>query len=187
MGAIRCFIAVFLDPAIRPRVEAFQQKLARSGAEVKWVEPQNLHFTLKFLGEVESGRLDGIARLLSGAVSGVRAFDLELGAVGAFPGMRNPRVVWIGLRAGGEALAALAARVEEAMKAEGFLQDGKGASPHLTIGRVRSGRNLHDLAREMASNPPPPGSMKAREVQLTSSDLGPRGPVYTPLHVIRLE
>lgn len=186
MSEVRCFVAVFLDPAIRPRVAAFQRQLARSSADVKWVEPENLHFTLKFLGDVESGHLDAIGGALETAVAGVEAFGLELGGVGVFPSMRVPRVVWIGVCAGKDALADLAGRVEEAVKAEGFQGDGKGFSPHLTIGRVRSPRNLQALAEQLSSASPPAGSMRVDRVQLTSSNLTRLGPVYAPVRVIPL-
>ncbi|MEW5865390.1 MAG: RNA 2',3'-cyclic phosphodiesterase [Bacillota bacterium] len=186
MSAIRCFIAVFLDPAIRPKVAAFQRQLARAGADVKWVEAENLHFTLKFLGDVQSTRLEGIGRALEAAVAGVQAFELGLGGAGAFPNTRNPRVIWIGVSTGRDPLIDLASRVEEAMKAEGFRQDGKGLSPHLTIGRVRSARNLHALAQELSSSSPPVATMRVDRVQLTSSDLTTHGPVYAPVRVIPL-
>lgn len=186
MSAIRCFIAVFLDPAIRPRVAAFQKQLARAGADVKWVEPENLHFTLKFLGDVESASLDEIGRALEAAVADVQAFELGLGDAGAFPNIRNPRVIWIGVNSGREPLIDLAGSVEEAMKAKGFQQDGKGLSPHLTIGRVRSARNLHALAQELSSNLPPVASMRVDRVQLTSSNLTAHGPVYADIRAIPL-
>jgi len=184
--SIRCFIAVFLDPALRSQVAAVERHLAQSGADVKWVEPENLHFTVKFLGDVEESRLLTIGGVLRACMADTRPFEMDLGALGAFPGMRDPRVIWVGVNGGREPFVALARAVEEAMKAEGFRREGKGTSPHLTIGRVRSGRNLDALVDRLSTGSPLDGSMMVDRVQLTASELTNRGPLYRPVEVVTL-
>ncbi len=187
MKGVRSFIAVFLDPATRARVAAFQERLAGTGADVKWVEPHNLHLTLKFLGDVEPTRLDEIGRALEAAASGTRQFELGIAGAGVFPNARNPRVVWLGVREGREALLDLARRVEHAMEALGFPRDEKGFSPHLTIGRVRSPRNAQALVREAtAVGAAPEASVRVARVELESSTLAPQGPTYSPVRVVEL-
>ncbi|MGE5586825.1 MAG: RNA 2',3'-cyclic phosphodiesterase [Clostridia bacterium] len=186
MTSIRCFIAVFLDPALRPQVVALQRHLAQSGADVKWVEPENLHFTIKFLGDVEESRLAGLAASLRACVGEVNPFELSLGAAGAFPRLQDPRVIWVGVEAGRQPFVTLASMVEEAMKAEGFKREGKGISPHLTVGRARSGRNLHALADRLASSAPLEGTMKVDKIQLVASELTSRGPIYNPVATVSL-
>lgn len=186
MRSVRCFIAVFLDPALRPQVVALQRHLAQSGADVKWVEPENLHFTLKFLGDVEESRLEALTKRLQACVGGVDAFELGLGAAGAFPRIQDPRVIWVGVSVGRQPFVTLASIVEETMKAEGFRREGKGISPHLTIGRVRSGRNLHALADRLSSSAPLEGTMRVDTVQLVASELASRGPIYSPVAIVSL-
>ncbi|MDI7246871.1 MAG: RNA 2',3'-cyclic phosphodiesterase [Bacillota bacterium] len=186
MRPVRCFIAVFLDPALRPQVTTLQRHLAQSGADVKWVEPENLHFTLKFLGDVDESRVSAVGERLRTCVQGARAFDIGLGAPGAFPRVRDPRVIWVGVSSGKEPFVALASTVEEAMKTEGFRSEGKNVSPHLTVGRVRSARNLDILVERLSSSPPLEGSMRVHRVRLMASDLTNRGPVYSEIAAIPL-
>ncbi|MGE5593841.1 MAG: RNA 2',3'-cyclic phosphodiesterase [Betaproteobacteria bacterium] len=186
MQAVRSFIAVFLDPALRPQVVELQRRLAQSGADVKWVEPENLHFTLKFLGDVESSRLEALTGRLRACVVGVRGFELALGPAGAFPRVQDPRVIWVGVSAGRAQFTALASLVEEAMKAEGFRGERREISPHLTVGRVRSARNVRALAERLSSSAPLHGGMRVDAVQLVASELTVRGPVYRPIAVVSL-
>jgi len=186
LKAVRSFIAIFLDPALRPQVVELQRRLAQSGADVKWVEPENLHFTLKFLGDVESSRLEALTGRLKACVEGVRGFELAVGPVGAFPRLQDARVIWVGVSAGREEFTALASLVEEAMKAEGFRSERREISPHLTIGRVRSSRNVRALAERLASSAPLQGGMKVDTVHLVTSELTARGPVYRPIAAVPL-
>ncbi|HHX26101.1 MAG TPA: RNA 2',3'-cyclic phosphodiesterase [Firmicutes bacterium] len=186
MDTVRCFVAVFLHPSLHREIAAIQKRLSHSGADVKWVEPCNLHFTLQFLGDVEAMRIPGIADALRECVADSCGFELELDSVGAFPHLNNPRVLWVDVGTGRERLVSLMSTVGEAMKMEGFARDKKGLSPHLTIGRVRSPRNLKALLEKLNSGMDITGKMEVTKIQFTASELTPRGPVYSPIDVIPL-
>ena len=186
VGTVRCFVAVFLHPSLHPEVTALQKKLSYSGADIKWVKPDNLHFTLQFLGDVEDVRIPAITDALRECVADFSGFELELNGIGAFPNLLNPRVLWVGVGAGREKLISLMSTVREAMKMQGFAGDSKGFSPHLTIGRVRSGRNLKALSGKLSPGLTVEGRMEVTEIQFTASELTNRGPIYSPVEIIPL-
>jgi 2'-5' RNA ligase len=184
---IRAFVAVPLAEELRPGVVAIQDRLRRCPARVKWVEAQNLHFTLKFLGDIGP---EGVQRVLAAsrrAAENVSAFDLELAGVGAFPNPRRPRVVWVGSLAGAEALTELAERVEGHLAALGFARENRPFQAHLTIGRFRDPEQAGGLAEALAAEPEAGlGTMPVRAFELMRSDLRPSGPIYTSLGTIPL-
>ena len=139
---MRLFVAVELDPEVRAEVAAAIDALRRhpviGAASVKWVEPRNLHVTLQFLGEVESGQAEAVARALA-PVSPLPAFRAGLGPFGTFPARGGPRVMWIGVREGTAALGALREEVVRRLAPLGFASGGQPYRPHLTVGRVRRG------------------------------------------------
>ncbi len=186
MGTVRCFVAVFLHPSLRTEMATLQKKLSYSGADIKWVEPDNLHFTLQFLGDVENVRIPSITDALRDCLTDSCRFELELNTIGAFPNLLNPRVLWVGVGAGRERLISLMSTVQEAMKMEGFARDSKGFSPHLTIGRVRSSRNLKALTGKLGSGLTVKGTMEVTEIQFTTSELTNKGPIYSPIEIIPL-
>jgi 2'-5' RNA ligase len=186
VDTVRCFVAVFLDPSLHRQIATIQKRLSHSGADIKWVEPCNLHFTLQFLGDVETARIPSIADALRECVTDSHGFELQLNSVGAFPHLQNPRVLWVGIGAGKGRLINLMSMVGEAMKMEGFPRDKKGFSPHLTIGRVRSLRNLKALLEKLNSNINVEGKMQVASIQFTASELTTRGPIYTPIDIIPL-
>ncbi|MHB0886904.1 MAG: RNA 2',3'-cyclic phosphodiesterase [Bacillota bacterium] len=182
----RLFVAVHLPPDLVSGVTRVQDQLRRSRADVKWVEEENLHLTLKFLGEVPEGRVPSVREALT-AVGEVAPFRVSLRGVGAFPGPGSPKVVWVGLSDGASEFVRLAGAVDRALAARGFARERRPASPHLTIGRVRGPSNLEALRRGMdAVGPAAIGSFECREARLYRSVLGTGGPVYTVLETIPL-
>src|SRR5262245_269882 len=166
---IRAFIAVELSDAARRAAAAVCQALraAAGGPDVRWVRPEALHVTLRFLGQLETSRLPALVESVAAALAGSAPFRLELGAVQLFPGPGRPRVVV--LEVGPEApLAALAAAVERGVVAAGCEPEPRRFRPHLTLGRVR-GR----AAPDVATAPPPPSPFEVTEAVLFRSDLGP--------------
>jgi 2'-5' RNA ligase len=178
---LRLFVAVNLSPEIRERLAAAQEHLRRARADVSWVRPENMHVTLKFLGETAEERLDPL-RLALGAVARAHApFRLTVAGVGSFGG-RVPRVVWVGVTDGAEPLTALARRVEAALDELGFAREKRGFTAHLTLGRVRSPKNVEGLAagiREIQEERF--GAVAAEAFELIRSELRPGGSVYTVL------
>ncbi|HHY47346.1 MAG TPA: RNA 2',3'-cyclic phosphodiesterase [Firmicutes bacterium] len=179
---IRSFVACPLDAGLVPRVVEVQERLREACADVKWVEPRNLHFTLKFLGEVDEGLISAMGEGLRGALKHHEAFTLEISGLGAFPSIAAPRVVWAGVGRGGTELESLARSIEDIAAGLGIPREKKGFSPHLTLGRVRSPRNLERLTRILRSEAPGVlGTMQVREVVLMRSQLAGTGPTYSAL------
>lgn len=178
---MRLFVAVSLPPEIRERLAAVQDRLRRAQADVSWVRPENIHATLKFLGETEEKRLERIRPALADAARAGAPFSMELSGVGSFGG-RIPRVVWVGVGEGAEPLTQLAARIEVALARVGFPKERRGFSPHLSLGRVRSPRNAEALLAALQEFQAEGfGSVTTTQVELMQSQLKPTGSVYTVL------
>lgn len=190
-------MAVVLPDALRRTLAALPATLHTGDADVKWVEPQNLHLTLKFLGDAEDSRLAALTEALRAAVRPHLPFTITIQGIGAFPNAQHPRIIWVGIAEGAPALIALAASVDRACAKLGFPKDVRPFAPHLTIGRlrqaeaaaprpsgqrVRSSRGPASLAESLKTadyrgGPPIP----VGHVTLFQSTLSPHGPTYTPL------
>ena len=192
--ALRAFFAVELPETIRDEVAALQATLRAIGADVRWVEQANLHLTLKFLGDVEETSLPPLTTALANALAAHAPFPLHLDGIGAFPSATHPRVLWVGVGLGQEALAALAQTVEQVCIAQGLPAAEPPFSAHLTLGRVRApGRPsarvrglappIHHLHTFEFHNPTP---VPVERVTLFRSRLSPHGPAYTPLAILPL-
>ncbi len=188
MSAIRSFIAVESSPEVRQAAGRLIQQLARLGRDVKWVEPENMHLTLQFLGDVASEQIPAISQAVRQAAAECRPFDLEIRGTGAFPNLRRPNVFWLGVGQGAEELAALAQKVQQALQKLGFRPEERPFHGHLTLGRVRRGGGqlaalIEHLRKEHAFQA---GWIPVRQLTLFSSQLTPQGPIYTPLDHARL-
>jgi len=179
--SIRTFIAVEIPDEARDVISSVISELRGFCSGVRWVPPENLHLTLKFLGNLNPERLSALRSALGGALVGARAFGITLSGIGAFPDLRRPRVFWIGVGDGREDFEELYNRVEDALSGEGFPREGRRFSPHLTIGRVKSPKGLGGAASKIADITFPPQKFIVDEVVLMRSDLKPSGPIYTPL------
>ena len=179
--SVRCFVSVDIeDPGILDALGRLQACLEGTGANLKCVERENIHLTLRFLGDVR----DGLLGELKGLVSGLRfdPFRIDLCRVGAFPSLRRPRVIWVGVTEGVEELARIFNRLESGLVGLGFKPEGRGLSPHITIARVRSGRNRDRLIEQVRNRADESyGAHEVRYVRLKRSVLTPRGPVYSTL------
>jgi 2'-5' RNA ligase len=188
LETIRAFIAVPVTDEIKVLVGDLEQDLRTVGADVKWVEPKNLHITLKFLGNIAQADVEGLTGALERVVAGVRAFEVVVSGAGTFPPGRRPRVVWVGLADGREQLTDLGVKVEEACGTLGFEREKRAFRPHLTIGRVRRGsRALPELADEISRVAFNPLKLGVDSINLVRSRLSPRGPTYTLLEGFALE
>ncbi|PIQ83787.1 MAG: RNA 2',3'-cyclic phosphodiesterase [Candidatus Omnitrophica bacterium CG11_big_fil_rev_8_21_14_0_20_63_9] len=179
---MRAFIGLPLPHEIRASLKELQRELATAGADVKWVEPQNVHVTLKFLGEITEPQRQDIERRLREIGAASISFIAQLAKPGAFPSWSAPRVIWIGIEPGDKPMSALAARIEEAMGGVGIAKEPKPFAVHVTIGRVRSARGLRELSariRGLQWQPPKPWTVST--VTLYESRLSPGGPTYAVL------
>jgi len=186
---MRLFIALDIDEAIRQRLTAYIAGLKQLTSNIKWVPPESLHVTLKFIGEFPETRLDELTRAL--ATVGGQPFDLTFRNAGFFT-PRSPRVFWAGIAAGYE-LKALAAAIDSATAPLGIPQEARDFTPHLTLARTGSGRPqgspadrnkpvMYELKARVEAMPPPDfGTMTAREFFLYQSKTSPQGAVYTKL------
>lgn len=176
---IRCFIAVLLPEEIKAKACEIQDKLKRVNADVKWVEKENLHITLRFLGEIEEELVEKIKDTMLEIGKKFPPPKLEFKGIGAFPDLRRPRVIWIG----GEAplLGEIAKDLEERIRKLGIPPE-KPFSFHLTLGRVRSPKNLHSLTKALQEiGEINLGKTIAESFFLMRSILYPQGPQYSPI------
>lgn len=180
---IRTFVAVTISPALKGKIGELLTELALPQYDVKWVRPENLHLTLKFLGNVEEERVDTIAEVIEEVARSSRPFRLHLGGLGAFPNRRRPRVIWAGMTEGGRRLDQIAARLETGLGPLGFAQEKRRFSAHLTLGRTRSAKGLNELVRRIDQYSDfELGEMQVEDISLFASDLRPAGPIYTGLY-----
>ncbi len=181
--SLRLFVACELPGEAREALATVQRLLQEQGAEgLRWVRPEGIHLTLKFLGPVPARRLEAIERALARAVSEPFRLSVRLGRLGSFGGSTGLRVVWVGLEGDVEALARLAAQVEGAMESMGFERERRPFAAHLTLARVKDEaspqdrRRLFDLVRALELPPLPGATLDA--LSLMQSTLEPGGARY---------
>jgi len=179
----RLFVACELPGEAKEALAAVQRLLQERGTEgLRWVRPEGIHLTLKFLGEVPARRLEAIERALARAVQEPFSLSVRLGRLGSFGGSTGLRVVWVGLEGDVEELARLAARVEGALDPLGFPRERRPFAAHLTLARVKEGaspqdrRRLFELVRSL--EPPPLPGATLETVSLMQSTLEPGGARY---------
>ena len=185
MGKIRTFIAVDVaDERLKQQFAEFQKRLLDAGADAKLVTPENMHLTLRFLGEIDEDILHEVTDAMN--LVDFQSFNIRFKGVGAFPSLNRINVVWVGIREGDEELAKIAERLEPKLRAIGIPSDKKGFSPHLTVARVRTGRNKDRIAELISElNEKDFGSMRAESITLKKSVLTPSGPIYSTIFEVK--
>ncbi len=178
---VRCFVAVDIeDPNLLDSMVRAQDLLRGTGADLKMVERENIHLTMRFLGDVREGLLEELRGVVSGI--GFDPFLAELRGMGAFPSLRRPRVVWVGLTKGAAELSEIFKRLESGLTGLGFRPEGRGFSPHITLARVRSERNRERLAEQvMIKSDEGFGEFTLNYIRLKKSVLTPKGPIYSTI------
>ena len=156
---------------------------------IRWVAGKNIHLTLKFLGEVDINKIAAISQVIQAESQKIKPFELSVGGAGAFPTLRRPRVVWIGVQAP-QVLADLAGAVDRGTQQLGFEGEDRAFSPHLTLGRVSqnaSPQEVQSIAQVLSNTTIGKlGSFTVTRVTLFRSDLQPSGAIYTPLFTAAL-
>jgi len=191
---LRTFVAVEIAEEVRRRAAEIVERLrAGDAGVVKWVDPRNLHLTIKFLGATRRADLPRLGAALWSLAAGAAPFDLELAGAGAFPNLRRPQVIWLGVTAGQGELAALAGAAEATCAELGWTREEKPYRAHLTLGRMREPRRgarstpvgagpTAALARALeAERDAAAGRSPVRRLALIESQLRPNGPTYTVL------
>jgi 2'-5' RNA ligase len=183
MPRTRTFIAVEIGDDIRDNAVALQQALAKTGATVKWVEAQNLHVSLLFLGEVDDRELPSVCRAVKEVAATEPPFPLRVSGVGAFPTPRRPKILWAGVTDGADPLRRLYDKLEAKLLDLGcYRKEERGYTPHLTLGRVRSDADGFTLAKELPKRLAWDGGQTVvDEVLVFGSVLEKDGSVYTVL------
>lgn len=188
MNTIRTFIAIKIPEDIQEKLSDLQEKLQQAEAHVSWVKPDNIHLTLKFLGNIEEDQIPAIVSSLKESVKVVTPFQLQIGYAGAFPNIRFPRVVWIGVTDDENgSLKALQTDLNERLARVGFKEENGRFNPHLTLGRVRSQKNRSNLLRAIeAIINIWVGVIAVNAIYLIRSELKPTGSEYTDIAEIRI-
>lgn len=180
----RSFLCIEPEPALRATLGEWLQSLRRLAPRLKWVQPDAVHLTLKFLGEQPPEMLSELRNRLPGVLSanGHRTFYLELSGVGAFPNYRAPRVLWMDLSGETASLNDLWKTVENLAVSIGFPPETRPFRPHLTLARIKDpGDFTLALAKNLSESDPPMGRWKVGFVTLMRSELRPGGPLYSPI------
>ena len=179
--SIRSFLAFDIESdQVRKKLAHAQTLLLQTGADLKLVETENIHVTIRFLGNITPDMVDRIHDEMK-AVQ-FTPFNIQIKGLGAFPNIQYPRVVWAGIAEGANQLRDVFNQLESKLCQMGFASDPKGFSAHLTIARVRSGRNKSQLATLLTEKASYEfGSISAECLRLKQSDLTPKGPVYSTL------
>ncbi len=185
--SIRAFIAISLTKEIQNKILKIQEQLKESQADVKWVEPENIHLTLKFLGNVEEKKIEEIKEILEKISEEYEKFSMELLKIGAFPKLSNPRVIWISIEKGKEELQKIFLDLEEGLNKIGFKREERGFSAHITIGRVRSPLNRSELLERIKRIDFERMDLLVGKITLFKSTLTPKGPIYESLYEANLK
>jgi len=186
MSLLRTFIAVEIPPHVQKKIQQETEPLRKAiGASlVRWVAVQNIHLTLKFLGDVSPASVDILSQMLRTEADSYPAFDMHISEVGSFPSLRRPRVLYIGIQAPAE-LEALYRGIESACARLGYESETRDFSPHLTLGRVKQDASALDqqkIRRALAETKIDSlGTARVNSVHLYKSDLKPTGSVYTQI------
>jgi 2'-5' RNA ligase len=183
---VRTFLAIELDDAIRERLAAAQERLRSQAGGVKWVEAENIHLTLKFLGEIDEDVAPLVAEALGPVAAGIEPFEMRLAGLGAFPPHGAPRVVWAGVQEPSGRLLELHRRIERELEALGIEREDRPFTAHVTLGRIKDRpdpRLRHALDARAADDF---GSQAVTHVTFFQSVLSPAGPTYTALSRARL-
>jgi 2'-5' RNA ligase len=191
---MRTFISVELPDEIKKNITALVNELKNLSAAVKWVEPKNLHITLKFLGWVDEKNLDNLIELAAKAVAESRSFKAKFEGMGTFPEGKKPRVVWVGTAEGGDELCKIAQSLEKTLSKAGFRSEEREFKPHISIGRVKEKAprqiryeeidKLEDKIKGLQNEKF--GETMVDRIHIMKSTLTPTGPIYEKVKEIKL-
>lgn len=186
MNSIRAFIALDIPSHIQEEIEKQTSRLRKTMGEdsVRWVPPNNMHLTLKFLGNIPTSHVDFLKAMMTQASALVHPFEIHVIRFGSFPNSKRPHVLWAGIHAAAELLS-LQKKIEDGATRLGYEKEVRSFSPHLTIGRVRQGLPEQDLRKisnalfEIQHGKI--GTTRVDSIHLYQSDLNSEGSIYTKL------
>jgi RNA 2',3'-cyclic 3'-phosphodiesterase len=182
---MRAFMAVEVDTELVDKISEIQKNLAEANAQVKFVEPENLHFTFKFLGDISPEKAESIINMAEEKTKDYSPFDIKIKGTGVFPNMGYIRVIWLGVEEPG-AFSKMQEDFDQDFVKMGFKKE-RSYIPHLTIGRVKGVQNkelLVSIVKELQNIEV--GTMNVDRLVFKESELTPVGPIYTDLKEIYL-
>ena len=184
MVKFRGFIAV--DVPVFSKILEFEKDIRNSGADVKLVEPKNIHITLKFLGDIEEELIGNIEEVIKKSCENINSFNIMLKSSGVFPNYNYIKVVWIGIE-NIENLGKISSSIDEGTSKFGFEKEKRRFSAHLTIGRVKSAKNKERLLQIIKEYSDVEfGNIDVKFIELKKSELTSKGPIYTTLKEVKL-
>jgi 2'-5' RNA ligase len=183
---VRLFVALLFPDQVKSALGELIDDLRPHGQGIKWVEPKNIHLTLKFIGEVPEKKVETICGALETVLAGRKKFKGQVAGCGGFPSLRNPRVLWVGLD-GADPAVEMAREMNHKLIPVGIKSEKRDLSPHLTLGRIKKPSDLTALAEHMESLNFDAGSVILDRVALVKSTLTPGGPIYENIKLFKLE
>ena len=178
---LRCFIAIGIPDPIKQEIGNLLDILRKYDVDIKWVALENVHLTLKFLGDTPEALLPGIRESILTIVSSYEPFYIKIYGTGVFPNKKYPKVIWVGI-VNSEALVNLQGDIENSMSLLGYKKEDKAFNPHLTMGRVRNQRGIFSIVNEIdIFQDKDFGTFRSDRLKFMKSELKPKGPDYTCL------
>lgn len=183
---VRSFIAIELPKTVKSALAELQIEFKKCGTDVRWVKPDNIHLTLKFLGSIDEKNVDNIVEIIKEICNRYNMFTLEVKGIGVFPNIRSPRVLWVSIN-GNSVLAELQREIEDGMASLGFESESRRFTPHLTLGRFRSSIGKEGFLEAIKLHGKDSfGSINVKYISLMRSDLNPAGAQHTKITEVPL-
>jgi 2'-5' RNA ligase len=182
MPLVRVFVAVSISEEARAAIASMMKELKRLGERIRWIPPENLHLTLKFVGEVDSQRVPEFESALDRSIDGFSQFQYSLEAKGCFPNWNQPRILWVGVKDTEDRLVGIHREIDRNFQTLEIPNENRRFKPHLTIARLKQGAKPEAALSAFQRFQLGEYRVDVREVHLMRSDLGPSGAQYSILH-----
>lgn len=181
---IRTFIALEISDVIRNQIVIIQNQLMKESAELKWIKYENIHLTLRFLGEIDDRYHENLFKAMNKVAEDTRSLNLSLTKLGLFPDVNHPKVIWIGVAGEIEELRQLSEKCDYYLEANGFEIKKRYFRPHITIGRIKTLIHQKQFISELDDIRIKETTFKVKKLNVVKSDLRPTGAFYTNLHTV---
>jgi 2'-5' RNA ligase len=178
---MRCFIAIELSKEVKDVLQCIEDELQSLVRGVRWVPPENIHLTLKFLGSIEAATVEEVKKIADDAVKKFKPFKIRLSSLGAFPNPGRPRVIWVGIDEGTNECVELASMIDDRVSSLGIEKEERRFHPHLTLARIKFLKDKHSVQNAFSKTGVPPQEMEVKRVTLFQSELSSEGARYRAL------